>query len=125
MMAVAEVSPELVVRNVSAFASRTRSLRLLLRFWPRKVHLLGGMFLAFRLHLIAGLIFAFWLLLILILFRFCGFGCVLMSRFSFVLLGLGLGIFLPRRFVFLLLVLRVKKGCTSDQSRQYRYIQES
>jgi hypothetical protein len=49
------------------------------------------------------------LLLLLSLLLLCG-------RFCFVLLGLGVGFFLPRGFVFLLLVvLGVDKGRTSDQ----------
>src|SRR5271169_5384869 len=107
MMVVAKVSPELVIRNVTALSG-----------WAGMFGLpLIRMFLSFGPHLVTGLVFAFLILFVLL----CGFGLVLTRRFSFVLLGLGF--FLPGRSIFLLLlVLRVNQGCTSDQQRQYRYI---
>src|SRR5580700_10300104 len=113
MMAGAKVRLELVVRDVTALSGRGGMHGLLL----------FGMLLPFRLHLVAGLVLIAFLILLFWLVLFGGFGVVLMRRFSFVLLGLRLGIFLPRRFLGLV-VLRVKNGCTSHQHRQYRYIQK-
>ena len=75
------------------------------------------MFLPFRLHLVARLfLIAFWILFVLRLVLFRWLGVLLTRGLGFVLLGLWLGFFLSRRFIFLRLVfLRVGEGCTPGQ----------
>jgi hypothetical protein len=84
---------------------------------PAAVALHLRTFLPLRLGSIAGLFLPALLILfldLLVLVRRLGF--VLTIRLRFILLGLGFSLFLPRRFLFLLLfVLRVDKSCTSDQ----------